>query len=185
MNIRQHVIITTVTMLFGISVLKTNSVGQANDQPDIKLQPSTGTFAVYGDIRFTDASHCLMSSAYARKALIERIANLSEKPDFVALTGDIVYRGDDSKDWSVFDDETKPFRDQSLQLFAVLGNHDLRGATGQSNFVEHFEELKKHSELKTRAWYSLEYGNNTHFILLDSQSSYAGGSPQGQWLTNS
>src|SRR5207302_8131193 len=66
-------------------------------------------------------------------------------------------------------------------MFPVLGNHDLRGTSGQSKFVEHFDELKPHSELKRQAWYSIRYGN-AQFLMLDSQSDYGVHSSEGEWL---
>jgi 3',5'-cyclic AMP phosphodiesterase CpdA len=97
------------------------------------------------------------------------------------MTGDIVHSGEDERDWKIFDEETKILRDEKIRMFPVLGNHDVRGASGQKKFVEHFDELKSHPQLATQAWYTVNY-SSTEFLLLDSQSSYEEQSPQGEWL---
>jgi len=81
----------------------------------------------------------------------------------------------------VFEKETKALKDEKIPIFPVLGNHDVRGASGQSTFVEHFDELKSHPQLKSEAWYAINYGN-TELLMLDSQSSYDEHSEQGEWL---
>jgi hypothetical protein len=170
---------TVGVIAFAVSLVSLAS--EIDEQPDVTIASTTGVFIVYGDIRFTDPSHCAVSSVYARKALVDQVSKISARPDFVLLTGDIVYHGDDANDWAVFDNETKPFRNQNLRVLSVLGNHDVRGNSGQRNFVEHFDELKKHEQLKKNGWYSMDYGSS-HFVMLDSQSSYAEQLPQGAWL---
>lgn len=112
---------------------------------------------------------------------MDGIAHASDKPDFLIITGDVVYRGDNDDDWHVFEEETKSLRDEKIPLLPVLGNHDVHGASGQGKFVEHFEQLKSHSQLKTHGWYLLTYGN-AEFLMLDSQDSYDEHSPQGDWI---
>jgi predicted MPP superfamily phosphohydrolase len=154
---------------------------QNEEQPVIKIEPKSNVFLAYGDIRFTEPSRCDVSNARSRTALVERMAGPEENPDFIVMTGDIVYNGDDKNDWKVFNEETKPLRERHVRLFPVLGNHDVRGPSGRHNFVNHFDELKAHGQLETRTWYALEYGN-AYFIMLDSQTTYESRTPQGEWL---
>lgn len=149
--------------------------------PEINLKPKSNVFFVDGDTRFTDPGACDLSDSNYRRAIVDGMAHAPEKPDFLIMTGDIVYRGDDDHDWHVFDDETKPLKDQKIPLIPVLGNHDVHGSTGQTKFVDHFDQLKSHSQLKTRGWYLVNYAN-AEFLMLDSQSSYNERSPQGDWI---
>jgi|SRR5581483_2999529 len=151
------------------------------EAPEIKIVPQSGVFFAYGDIRFTDESRCNISDPLARRAIVNEMAHTDVKPDFIVMTGDVVYHGDDKDDWHIFDDETKDLRDRKIRLLPVLGNHDVHGHNGQSNFVEHFEELKRYPQLKTNGWYSVDYGN-VQFIMLDSQTTYKSQTPQGDWL---
>jgi hypothetical protein len=173
---------TVILALAAICLSFSSRAGAQNDeQPLIKVEPKSRVFLAYGDIRFTDPSRCDVSNVRARTELVERMAGLQEIPDFIVMTGDIVYNGDDKNDWTVFDEETKPLRERHVRLFPVLGNHDVHGPSGRHNFVNHFDELKTHRQLETRTWYALDYGN-AHFIMLDSQTTYESRTPQGEWL---
>lgn len=153
-----------------------------NDQPpEINLKPKSNVFFLEGDTRFTDPGACDLSDSNYRRAIVDGMAHAPEKPDFLIMTGDIVYRGDDDHDWHVFEDETKPLRDEKIPILPVLGNHDVHGSSGQSKFIDHFDQLKSQSQLKTQAWYLVNYAN-AEFLMLDSQSSYNERSPQGDWI---
>ena len=91
-----------------------------------------------------------------------------------------MYKGDDERDWRVFQEETKILRDEKIPVFPVLENHDVHGGAGQTKFMEHFETLKSYPLLKSAGWYLLNYAN-AEFLMLDSQSSYTERSPQGWW----
>jgi predicted phosphodiesterase len=150
------------------------------EAPQIYLTPQTGSFVVYGDIRFTDPQRCGSSNPRARQELTRRVAQLGEKPDFVVMTGDVVLRGSSEDDWKVFEEETKALRDRAINIFAVLGSHDKDGG-GQAAFFHHFAALKAFRVLEKHGWYSLRYGD-AYFLMLDSQEKYAEGDPQGIWL---
>ena len=152
-----------------------------NDQPpEIRIQPKSNIFFAYGDPRFTNSGSCVSDGGY-RRALVDGMAHAPEKPDFLIMTGDVAYRGDDDHDWRVFDDETKNLRDEKIPFLPVLGNHDLHGTTGQTKFMDHFEQLKSHSQLKTQGWYLVNYGD-AEFLMLDSEKPYEEHSPQGDWV---
>ena len=65
------------------------------------------------------------------------MANSADKPDFLIVIGDVVLTGANDDDWRVFDRETKALKKARIPIFPVLGNHDVRGASGQSKFMEH------------------------------------------------
>ena len=133
------------------------------------------TFVAYGDMRFTDPSDAEASNAAVRRALVERIAQ--EKPEFVAITGDLVMTGENEKDWEIFDQETQSLRDASIRLFPALGNHDLEGSEEKAlaNYFARFPHLQQ------RRWYSVRYGN-CYLLILDSESDHSPGSAQRRWL---
>lgn len=149
--------------------------------PEINLNLKSSVFFAYGDIRFTDPRACELSDSSYRRALVDGMAHAPEKPDFLVITGDIVYDGSSDHDWHVFDDEMKPVTDQKIPIFPVLGNHDVQGTSGQRKFMDHFDQLKSYSQLKTQGWYLLKYGN-AEFLLLNSENSYDERTPQGDWI---
>jgi acid phosphatase type 7 len=150
-------------------------------QPELDVKPRTAVFFAFGDTRFTDPTTCELSDQAFRTALVDHMAHAPEKPDFLIMTGDIVLAGGNEQDWRIFEQETKSLKDEKIPIFPVLGNHDIKGASGQSKFVEHFDELKSHVQLKSRGWYLVNYGN-AQLLMLDSQSAYDEHSPQGEWL---
>ncbi len=163
------------------SSLSAQLAASSNGQPpEINVKPKSNVVFADGDPRFTDSGGCVSDSAY-RRALVDGMAHAPEKPDFLIMTGDVAYRGDDDNDWRVFDDETKPLKDEKIPIFPVLGNHDLHGTTGQTKFMDHFDQLKSHSQLKTQGWYLMNYGN-AEFLMLDSEKPYDEHSPQGDWI---
>jgi len=151
--------------------------------PAITVTPGTRTFVVWGDIRFTDPAECDKSDPDARQTIVQAIANVDPRPDLAILTGDVVYHGHDSRDWEIFDKQTKPLRDAKIKVFPVLGNHDVDGGSGRPDFFKHFADLKNYSELAKSGWYSMIYGDSL-FLMLDSQLDYRVDSPQGIWLHN-
>src|SRR5436305_14490367 len=66
-------------------------------------------FAAYGDIRFTDPKNHHDTDPERRHAIIAQIAK--DKPELVAISGDLVLDGGVANDWKVLDEETKPLRD--------------------------------------------------------------------------
>jgi len=150
-----------------------------NGLADQVVRPSSYpfTFVVFGDSRFTDPRDTRHSSAQVRQAEMERIAQ--ERPEFVVITGDLVFKGDNARDWQVFDQETQPLRASGARLFPTLGNHDVGGdrAAALANYFRRFPELKE------RRWYSVRAGNLMLFAL-DSTADDGPGSPQWQWLEN-
>ena len=74
-------------------------------------------------------------------ALVEAIADVD--PAFVCFTGDIVYNGNDTNDWKVWDRETSSWREKKITVYPALGNHDLHGEErALGNYFARFPELK-------------------------------------------
>src|SRR4029077_4453910 len=69
-------------------------------------------FVAYGDTRFHDPNDTGAANPPVRRALVQAIAEAN--PAFVCFTGDIVYNGNDSDDWKVWDSETSVWRDKKI-----------------------------------------------------------------------
>ena len=90
----------------------------------LQLQVSTPFhFVAYGDARFHDPKDTEAANPAARQALVQAIAEV--KPAFISFGGDIVYNGNDSNDWKVWDSETTIWRENKIPIYPALGNHDL------------------------------------------------------------
>ena len=133
-------------------------------------------FIAYGDTRFHDPKDTEAANPPVRLALVEAIANAD--PAFVCFTGDIVYNGNDSNDWKVWDSETAIFREKKITVYPALGNHDLHGdpAVALGNYFARFPELKDSRYYSVRA-------ANTLVLVLDSSLDETSGA-QGDWLTS-
>jgi Icc-related predicted phosphoesterase len=147
---------------------------------DLRIDLGTAdsfSFIVYGDMRFTDPKDTWDTDPARRVALVRRIAQ--ERPNLLLITGDLVLKGERFSDWEVFDRETRPLREAGIQIFPVLGNHDLAGSVelAQQNYFRRFPALNH------RRWYSLRYGN-CYFLMVDSNSSLEPESPQQTWLAS-
>lgn len=165
----------------GASAGSSSPAPQARPAPYSDVRTDLGaadkpfSFIVYGDMRFTHRSNTWDTDPVRRVALVQRIAQ--ESPKFLFITGDLVLNGDSFSDWEVFDQETRPLRQAGIQIFPVLGNHDLVGPVelAQQNYFRRFPALNH------RRWYSLRYGN-CYFLMVDSNSSLEPESPQRTWL---
>ena len=85
---------------------------------------------VYGDQRFTDPSNTHSTNPKVRKWLVNRIAE--EKPDAILLNGDVPLSGDVVNDYKVYKTETKIWRDEHLNVYPALGNHEFHGDPWQA-----------------------------------------------------
>ncbi len=161
-----------VRVLFLVAALSPFLFGDARD---ISLDlHAPFRFVAYGDMRFTDARRSSVSNAAARRALVQAIAEAS--PAFVALSGDLVAKGDSTEDWKVWDDEVSTWRTRSIPTFPAPGNHDLRGnrARALANYFDRFPQLENSRYYSIRA-------ANTLILVLDSSLDELSGA-QGQWL---
>ncbi len=136
--------------------------------------PDRFSFVAFGDTRFHDPADTQTANAQVRQALVRAIDK--ERPAFVSIGGDIVYTGDNSKDWQVWDSETALWREHNLQVYPVLGNHDVKGdpQTALANYFARFLELQQ------SRYYSVRLGR-CYMLVLDSNIDELTG-PQGDWL---
>jgi acid phosphatase type 7 len=170
-------LILSLILLSFLACSRSQSQTTPADHPavDLKVQVSPPfRFVAYGDTRFTDPSDTDASNPVVRRALVQAIAEAH--PFFISIGGDISYRGDDPKDWKVWDSETAVWREDKIPVFPALGNHDLSGdkKVALANYFERFPELKNSRYYSVRA-------ANTLILVLDSSLDETSG-PQGQWL---
>jgi 3',5'-cyclic AMP phosphodiesterase CpdA len=125
------------------------------------------SFAVVGD----SGSGGRGQLAVAR--LLERL-----EPDLILHTGDVVYPAGEERhyDRRFF----APYRRIIAQvpIFAVLGNHDVRGGGGA--YLDNFHPPRDNPR-NTKRYYSFDWGG-AHFVALDSELYYGdgGASPEEQ-----
>jgi len=136
------------------------------------------TVIAYGDMRFHDASdpNPKIAVPAARQALVAKIA--AERPDAVQTNGDVPYKGADMADYDVFRSETAVWREEHLQVYPTMGNHELNG--GEDVGVQNW--WKAFPELKGRRYYSVALGSRIYILQLDSNLPLTEGSDQMKWI---
>jgi hypothetical protein len=132
---------------------------------------------VYGDMRFTDPSETSAASPGARRALVEKVA--SEDPDALFITGDVPWHGGDTDDYRVFGQETEIWRQKSLRVYPVLGNHEFAQCE-EAQCLENWWHA--FPQVRGRRWYAVALGTGIRVLALDSNASLLPGSEQRQWL---
>jgi len=132
-------------------------------------------FVAYGDTRFHDPRDHDAANPAVRLALVQAIAFAN--PAFICMTGDLVYNGNDLRDWTVFDAETSAWREKNIRVYPSIGNHELHG--GDAALENYF---KRFPELKGSRYYSVRAAN-TMFLVLDSELDETSG-PQANWLAS-
>jgi Icc-related predicted phosphoesterase len=168
-------------ILFGSLAVVRSSAGHA-DLPDSSNQPvalelkvpPTFRFVALGDTRFHDPSDSEPANPAVRQALVAAIDK--EHPAFISIGGDIVYTGENTKDWQVWDSETAIWREHEIPVYPAIGNHDLKGdrQTALKNYFARFPEIQQ------SRYYSVRMGNAL-MLVLDS-NLYELSGPQGDWL---
>jgi predicted phosphohydrolase len=127
-----------------------------------ELPVVAGSFVVLGDLQPTSRLEAWRESNDPERALIvERIARI--QPDFVALLGDLVFRGSSRSSWIDFDAMWAPVAKAHVATFPVLGNHEywLSRNAGLVHFFTRFPRLCG------RRWYAARYGP-LGLVFLDS-----------------
>ena len=134
------------------------------------------TFVAYGDTRFTDPANTRQSNPRIRQWLVGQIAK--ENPAAIIMNGDIPLAGTVASDYSVFQTETKTWRDLHLRVFPALGNHEFIGEPRNDldNWWNTFPEMRN------RRWYSAQLGSRVYLLALDSDTSLLPGSDQARWI---
>jgi len=136
--------------------------------------PSEFRFVAFGDTRFHDPADTEAANPLVRQTLVKAIDE--EKPAFVSIGGDIVYSGDNPKDWQVWDAETAPWQEHKVVIYPALGNHDLHGdqTTALGSYFARFPAIKE------SRFYSVRIGNSLLLVLDSALDELTG--PQGEWL---
>jgi predicted phosphohydrolase len=127
-----------------------------------------GSFVVVGGLRSTLGSEAWHESTPRERRAILKEAS-SEKPDFVALLGDLVFCGSSADAWTDYDRVASPLKSRGVPAYPVLGNHDywLSRRSALSNYFARFPHLRG------RHWYAAAYAG-IGLAFLDSNV---------QWLT--
>ena len=130
----------------------------------------------YGDIRFTDVRETEATNPKVRRWLVDRIA--WEKPDAVLLSGDVPWNGGKANDYAVYRSETQAWREGHLHIYPALGNHEFHGIERDclTNWWNAFPELRG------LRYYSVQLGDSTYVLNLDSNSSLLPASEQMAWV---
>ncbi len=131
-------------------------------------------FVAFGDARFHDPADTQAANPTVRHLLVDAIDK--EKPAFVSIGGDIVYSGENAKDWEIWDSETWAWKQNKIPVYPALGNHDLHGneTIALNNYFARFPDLSR------SRFYSVKLGNSL-LLVLDSSLNEIGGE-QGDWL---
>ena len=158
------------------------SWSKLNEQPaatanHVALDLNTSSefaFVAFGDTRFHDPADTEPANPAVRQALVGAIDK--EHPAFISIGGDIVYTGENAKDWQVWDSETKVWLEHNIPVYPALGNHDLKGdeKTALGNYFARFPYLKG------SRFYSVRMGNCLMLVLDSALEELSG--PQGDWL---
>jgi len=140
---------------------------------ELKVPPSF-RFVAIGDTRFHDPSDTDAANAAVRRALVAAIDK--ENPAFVSIGGDVVYVGENSQDWQVWDSETAVWREHKIPIYPAIGNHDLKGDlhAALGNYFARFPELQN------SRYYSVRMANCLMLVVDSALNEVAG--PQGDWL---
>jgi Calcineurin-like phosphoesterase len=131
-----------------------------------------GRFAIIGDLQSTSRIEFWRKpNTRERVQLIRQIA--TETPDFLAIVGDLVFRGSSATHWAGFDQLTTPLCHARVPILPLLGNHDygIRRRPALAHFFRRFPHLGG------RHWFSRIYGP-LGMIFLDSNR---GRLPAAQW----
>jgi len=173
-----HLVPSLLLVLFsGIACWQVGQSTLAENSKAIALRtniPSIFSFVAYGDTRFHDPADTKASNPTIRRALVAAIDR--ERPAFVSVGGDIVYAGDDSADWAVWDTETAVWREHNIPVYPALGNHDLKGdlAKALGNY------FRRYPDLQGSRFYSVKTENSLMLVLDSNQDELSGA--QGGWF---
>ncbi|MEI6124367.1 MAG: metallophosphoesterase [Bacteroidota bacterium] len=93
-------------------------------------------------------------------------------PVAVFHTGDLVFNGKKSSDWTLFHEIMKPIIDSS-RFYPCFGNHE-----------RHSKQMSvSYSVPNNGKWYSVNR-MQMHFVVLDNYSNFSPGSEQYNWLVS-
>ena len=128
----------------------------ASAQPvphEFAVEPRSGRFAVVSDLQRTSRVEVWRErNRDERDRIVAGIA--AAGPDFVAMLGDLVFRGSAARDWEEFDLTAEPLREAGIPVFPILGNHDYWVSARVA--LRHY--FTRFPHLAGRRWYTLRYG---------------------------
>ena len=119
-----------------------------------------------GDLQRTSRAEIWReSNGGERERIVRQVA--AERPDFVVLLGDLVFRGSSHRDWREFESLMAPIREAGIPILPILGNHDywISRRPALANYFGSFPHLTG------RRWYSAAYGP-LGLVLLDSNRRF-------------
>ena len=125
-----------------------------------------------GDLQRTSLAEVWReSNDLERQKIVGSIA--AEAPDFVALLGDLVFRGSSAAGWSRFDRLAAPLRESRIPVVPILGNHEywIHPREAMENFFARFPHLEG------RHWHANRYGTLA-IVALDSNIRFL---PRDAW----
>lgn len=121
---------------------------------------------------FGDAGAGTEAQLAVRDILVEM------SPDILLVTGDLVYSaGLDETYQARFFDVYRELLSTSC-VYPAVGNHDV--IFGYESYLSQFV-LPRNSLLDTETFYSFDFGAG-HFVILDTNETFSGGSSQLDWL---
>lgn len=139
----------------------------------------TGRFAAVGDLQRTSFAEVWReSNDLERQRVVGSVAG--DAPDFVALLGDLVFRGSSAAEWSRFDALAAPLREARIPVVPILGNHEYW--TARRPAMAHF--FARFPGLAGRHWHAARYGPLA-ILALDSNIRFlppAAWEEQRAWL---
>jgi hypothetical protein len=123
-------------------------------------------FDVFGDTRDDSIGHALAAKL------------VSDAPDLLIGTGDLVHRGSDEAAWSAFFSSEEPIL-RSVPLYPAAGNHELYGDEEGAHYRRYFVLPE---DGRDRRYYSFVAGP-ARFIALDGNAITPSlDDPQTRWL---
>ncbi len=150
--------------------MRKRALAAAQHSGEIALR--TGRFAAVGDLQRTSLAEVWReSNDREREGVIRSIAG--DGPDFVALLGDLVFRGSSAAEWARFDALAAPLREARIPVVPILGNHEywVGRRPALANFFARFPNLVG------RHWHAARYGP-VALVALDSNIRFL---PSAAW----
>lgn len=151
------------------------SGGQVSGQGTFTTAPESGDhlkFVFFGDSQASDSAGYDKWAATVNKAVAEHL-----DADFLAHAGDMVDSGHLEAQWNMFFDKVKdPL--MKTTLVSVLGNHEVTGTKGISDFMQHFNQPANGMDTLKGTHFSFDY-KDAHIVVLNSEYQYA---EQRAWL---
>ncbi len=130
------------------------------------VENRTGRFVLLGSLRTALGPDAWESRDPRRSRAIVREVSL-ERPDFVALLGDLVFCGSSEDAWLEYDRLTGPLKSGGVAVYPALGNHEywLSSRSALANYFARFPRLGG------RRWYAARYGA-LGLAFLDSNAQW-------------